>query len=65
MDNYNEPEPEAEMESNDIDDFLNKKLEDKVEEPTQEIEESLLEKLEKRASVTVIIMISFILILLI
>ena len=60
MDNFNEPEPETEVESNDIDDFLNKKMEDKVEEPTQEIEESLLEKLEKRASVTVIIMISFI-----
>ena len=49
MDNFNEPEPEAEVESNDIDDFLNKKMEDKVDEPTQEIEESLLEKLEKKS----------------
>ena len=59
-DNY--PEPESEPETNDIDDFLNNKLEQKIDEPNEKekVELSMLEKIEKKAPVMIVIMISFI-----
>lgn len=57
-DNY--PEPDSEPESNEIDDFLNTKLEEKSEEQKVEKELTLLKKLEQRAPVMVVIIISFI-----
>ena len=57
-DNYSEPEPEPEV-NNEIDNFLNTKLEEKKEEDIVVSEKSILEKLEDKVPVMVVIIISF------
>ena len=60
MDN-NYPEPDSEPESNEIDDFLNTKLEETKEEAKkEEVELTILEKVEKQVPVLVVVVISFI-----
>ena len=60
MDN-NYSEPDSEPESNEIDDFLNTKLEETKEEPKkEEVELTILEKVEKQVPVLVVVVISFI-----
>ena len=57
-DNYPEPESEPEV-NNEIDDFLNTKLEEKKDEEIVVSEKSILEKLEDRVPVMVVIIVSF------
>ena len=57
-DNYPEPESEPEV-NNEIDDFLNTKLEEKKEEDIIVSEKNILEKLEEKVPVMVVIVFSF------
>ena len=57
-DNYPEPESEPEV-NNEIDNFLNTKLEEKKDEEIVVSEKSILEKLEDRVPVMVVIIVSF------